>query len=210
MRIVDGLRKEYPNVSCALKHEGAFQLLIATILSAQCTDARVNMVTPKLFEKYKTAAEFSKAKVEDLERAIHSTGFFRSKAKNIKATCQRLLKEFGSEVPRTMDELLSLPGVARKTANVVLGSAFGLTSGIVVDTHVFRLSHRLGLTEAKSAEKVEQDLMAVIPKTELINFSHRLIHHGRKVCVARKPQCDRCVLLTDCPRLGVDAISRVP
>jgi endonuclease-3 len=201
--ILKGLQETYPDVKCALDHQDPLQLLVATILSAQCTDVRVNLVTPALFAKYPSAADFAEARLPDLEKLIHSTGFFRNKAKNIKAAGQRLLSEFKGIVPKTMEELLTLPGVARKTANVVLGTAYGIASGIVVDTHVFRLSHRLGLTRARTPELVEQDLMTIVPKTEWIDFSHRLIHHGRKVCSARNPQCDRCSLNPVCPRVGV-------
>ena len=201
--ILKGLQQEYPDVTCALDHQDPLQLLVATILSAQCTDARVNMVTPALFARYPTAADFANARLPDLERLIHSTGFFRNKAKNLKAAGQRLFTQFKGQIPRTMEELLSLPGVARKTANVVLGTAFGIASGVVVDTHVFRLSHRLGLTRAKTPEKVEADLMKTIPQEEWIQFSHRLIHHGRRVCSARNPQCDRCSLSEVCPKIGV-------
>lgn len=203
-KIFKGLQEAYPDVKCALDHQGPLQLLVATILSAQCTDVRVNLVTPALFSKYPTAADFAEARLPDLEKLIHSTGFFRNKAKNIKAAGQRLLTEFKGSVPKTMEELLTLPGVARKTANVVLGTAYGIASGIVVDTHVFRLSHRLGLTRAKTPEQVEQDLMKIVPKAEWIDFSHRLIHHGRKICSARNPQCDRCSLNPVCPRVGVE------
>lgn len=202
-KILKGLQEAYPDVKCALDHQGPLQLLVATILSAQCTDVRVNLVTPALFSKYPTAADFAEARLPDLEKLIHSTGFFRNKAKNIKGAGQRLLTEFKGSVPKTMEELLTLPGVARKTANVVLGTAYGIASGIVVDTHVFRLSHRLGLTRAKTPEQVEQDLMKIVPKAEWIDFSHRLIHHGRKICSARNPQCDRCFLNPVCPKVGV-------
>jgi endonuclease-3 len=203
-RIIEGLRKEYPDVTCALHHRNPLQLLIATILSAQCTDVRVNMVTPALFKRYPTAEDFAKASQADLEQMIRSTGFFRNKSKSIIAASQRILTDFKGQIPKTMDELLMLPGVARKTANVVLGTAYGIASGVVVDTHVFRLSHRLGLTKEKTPEKVEQDLMKKIPKEEWIDFSHRLIHHGRRICVARKPACERCVLEKVCPKIGVD------
>jgi len=202
-KILKGLQEEYPDVKCALGHQDPLQLLVATMLSAQCTDVRVNLVTPALFAKYPAAADYARARLPELEKLIHSTGFFRNKAKNIKASGQRLLAEFKGSVPKTMEELLTLPGVARKTANVVLGTAFGIASGVVVDTHVFRLSHRLGLTRAKTPEKVEQDLVKIIPQTEWIQFSHRLIHHGRKVCSARNPHCDRCSLNAVCPKIGV-------
>jgi endonuclease III len=203
-KILEGLKKEYPDVTCALHHENPLQLLIATILSAQCTDARVNMVTPSLFQKYPTVGDFAAASPSDLEELIRSTGFFRTKTKSILAACQRILKEFGGKVPQSMEELLALPGVARKTANVVLGTAYGIASGVVVDTHVLRLSHRLGLTREKTPEKVERDLMKKIPKNEWINFSHRLIHHGRRICIARHPACERCVLEKVCPKIGVN------
>src|SRR5215510_134573 len=202
-KILRGLQQEYPDASCALNHQDALQLLVATILSAQCTDVRVNLVTPALFARYPTTADLADARLPELENLTRSTGFFRNKAKNIKGAAQRVLSEFSGNVPKTMEELLSLPGVACKTANVVLGTAYGIASGIVVDTHVFRLSHRLGLTRAKTPEKVEQDLMKIIPQTDWIQFSHRLIHHGRKVCSARSPRCDRCSLNTACPKIGV-------
>lgn len=203
-RILEGLRREYPDVTCELNHRSPLQLLIATILSAQCTDARVNMVTPELFESYPTAIDFAGARQSELEAIIHSTGFFRNKAKNIKAACQLLVANFNGEVPRTMEELLSLPGVARKTANVVLGTAYGIAFGVVVDTHVFRLSHRLGLAREKTPEKVEKELMKKIPQAEWTNFSHRLIHHGRRVCAARNPRCGDCALENSCPKVGVE------
>lgn len=204
-RLLALLSQMYPEVQCALTHDDPLQLLIATILSAQCTDARVNLVTPGLFQRYPTAEAFAEADVIEIERLIRSTGFFRNKAKHIKSACSRLVDQFHGNVPRTMEELLSLPGVARKTANVVLGSAYGIPSGIVVDTHVFRLSYRLGLTRAKTPEKVEQELMRTIPQDEWINFSHRLIFHGRRVCTARNPKCQACNLSEVCPKVGVKA-----
>jgi endonuclease III len=204
-KILDGLQKDYPDVTCALNHQNPLQLLIATILSAQCTDVRVNMVTPALFRKYPTVEDFAKASQADLEKMIHSTGFFRQKAKSIRAACQRIQSNFQGQVPSTMEALLTLPGVARKTANVVLGTAYGIASGVVVDTHVLRLSNRLGLTQEKTPERVEQDLMKKIPREEWINFSHRLIHHGRQVCAARNPSCGRCTLNAVCPKIGVDS-----
>ena len=201
--ILAGLKKAYPGAECALRHATPLQLLIATILSAQCTDKRVNLVTPELFRKYPSAEAFARASLKTLERMIHSTGFFRNKARNIQEACRRLVKEHNGQVPQSMEELLELPGVARKTANVVLGTAFGVTSGVVVDTHVFRISRRLGLTQARTPEKVEQDLMALIPAREWINFSHRLIHHGRRVCSARSPQCSFCALEPHCRKVGV-------
>ena len=201
--ILAGLKKAYPDAECALGHSSPLQLLIATILSAQCTDRRVNLVTPALFRKYPSAEALARASPAHLERMIHSTGFFRNKAKNIKETCRRLVRDHNGKVPRSMDELLKLPGVARKTANVVLGTAYGVAAGVVVDTHVFRISRRLGLTTAKTPEKVEQDLMDLVPSREWINFSHRLIHHGRRVCNARNPQCSLCALEPHCQKVGV-------
>ncbi len=201
--ILAGLKKAYPDAECALGHSSPLQLLIATILSAQCTDQRVNLVTPALFQKHPSAEAFARASPTHLERMIHSTGFFRNKAKNIKETCRRLVRDHNGKVPQTMDALLRLPGVARKTANVVLGTAYGVASGVVVDTHVFRISRRLGLTTGKTPEKVERDLMELIPASEWINFSHRLIHHGRRVCNARKPQCGLCALESHCRKIGV-------
>ena len=203
--ILAGLKKAYPGAECALRHAtpAVHRLLISTILSAQCTDKRVNLVTPELFRKYPSAEAFARASLKTLERMIHSTGFFRNKARNIQQACRRLVKEHNGQVPQSMEELLELPGVARKTANVVLGTAFGVASGVVVDTHVFRISRRLGLTRARTPEKVEQDLMALIPAREWINFSHRLIHHGRRVCSARSPQCSLCALEPHCRKVGV-------
>jgi endonuclease-3 len=197
------LRRAYPEAVCALNFADPLQLLVATILSAQCTDVRVNMVTPALFAKYPNAAALAAAPRKDLERMIQSTGFFRNKAKNIQAACKTLVEQYNGEVPQTLDELVALPGVGRKTANVVLGVAFGHAEGVVVDTHVGRLSRRLGLTTAKDAVKVEQDLMAQLPRRDWIDFSHAMIHHGRKICVARRPQCEVCPLESICPRIGV-------
>ncbi len=201
-RILRGLHKEYPEPECALTHDDPFQLLVATILSAQCTDERVNMVTKELFPKYGTPTELAAVPQEVLEAEIRSTGFFRNKAKNLRGMASRLVEDFGGEVPRTMAELLSLPGVARKTANVVLGTAFGIAVGVVVDTHVGRLSNRLGLTDEKDPVKVERDLMVVIPKKDWIWFSHALIWHGRRVCNARQPRCEECGLARNCPSAG--------
>ena len=203
-KIVKRLRAEYLDAECALVHRTPLELVIATILSAQCTDARVNIVTRDLFKKYRSAADFARAPIEELEKAIQSTGFFRNKARNIKACCQQLVDKYHGEVPKNLEAMVELPGVGRKTANVVLGKAFGLSTGVVVDTHVTRLSNRLGLTTHKDAVKIERDLMAVLPESEWIDFSHRLIHHGRRVCVARKPRCEQCVLNDVCPRIGVE------
>ncbi|MEP6788011.1 MAG: endonuclease III [Acidobacteriota bacterium] len=197
--IVKRLKKAYPDAHCALVHTSPFELLIATILSAQCTDVRVNIVTADLFRKYRSPQDFLDVEQRELEKDIHSTGFFRNKAKNIQAACKRIIEEFGGEIPRTMDELLTLGGVARKTANVVLGNAFGIASGVVVDTHVSRLSQRLGLTQNKTPEKIELDLAALIPKKNWVMFPHWMIFHGRQVCIARKPKCVECVLGDICP-----------
>jgi endonuclease-3 len=203
LKIAKLLATEYSDATCALRFSSPLELLIATILSAQCTDVRVNMVTPALFRKYPNAAAFAAAKRDELEKQIQSTGFFRSKAKNIQACCRKLVEEHGGQVPTTLDKLVELPGVGRKTANVVLGTAFEIPSGVVVDTHVGRISQRLGLTKHKDAVKIERDLMAQLPPREWIDFSHRLIHHGRKICIARKPRCPDCILQAICPKIGV-------
>ena len=192
--ILKGLDEAYPAATCALKHENAFQLLISTILSAQCTDERVNQVTATLFPKYPDAKAFAYANPAELEQEIRPTGFFRNKTKSIMGASKKIVEEFHGEVPKTMEELLTLPGVARKTANVVLGTAFGIAAGVVVDTHVQRLSERLDLTKNTDPKKIEQDLMKVIPQDRWILFSHQLIWHGRRVCQARKPRCVECNL----------------
>jgi len=192
--ILAKLDEAYPHATCALTHDNAFQLLIATILSAQCTDARVNEVTRTLFQKYRKPEDFAYANPRELEAEILPTGFFRNKTKSIMGASKKIVEEFSGQVPRTMEELLTLPGVARKTANVVLGCAFGIASGVVVDTHVQRLSERLDLTKNTDPKKIEQDLMSIIPKDKWILFSHQLIWHGRKVCVARTPRCAECNL----------------
>jgi endonuclease III len=196
--ILKRLAAAYPNAECALHHRNAWELLVATILSAQCTDARVNLVTPELFRKFPTPKAMAEASLPALEAEIKSTGFYRNKAKSISGTAKRLTEDFGGKVPKTMAELLTLPGVARKTGNVVLGVAFGLAEGVVVDTHVLRLSNRLSLTHSTDPKKVEQELMQIIPQDHWIQFSHELIHHGRKVCIARKPRCADCSLETLC------------
>jgi endonuclease III len=203
-RIVRILAKLYPDAHCALHHEDPLQLLIATILSAQCTDVRVNMVTPALFARYPDAKAFAEAQQSELESAIQSTGFFRNKARNIIACCLQIQEKHAGQVPNTMDDLVQLPGVGRKTANVILGNAFNVP-GITVDTHVLRLSKRLGLTRRTDAIKVELDLMELIPKKEWTMFSHRMIFHGRQVCFARKPNCPGCGLNKVCPKIGVVA-----
>ena len=190
--ILAKLDEAYPNATCELKHENPFQLVISTILSAQCTDVRVNLVTEKLYKKYPNARAFAYANPAELEQEIRPTGFFRNKTKSVMGASKAIVDKFDGEVPRTMEEMLSLPGVARKTANVVLGTAYGIPSGVVVDTHVLRLARRLELTKHTEPKKVEQDLMKIIPKDKWIQFSHQLIWHGRRVCVARKPRCTDC------------------
>jgi len=196
--ILEILRETYPDVECALVHTSPWQLLVATILSAQCTDVRVNMVTPKLFATYPTPQAMANAPIEALEELIRTTGFYHNKAKSIQGAGRVISEQFDGKVPQTMDELLTVPGAARKTANVVLGVAYGKAEGIVVDTHVFRISRRLGLTRSETPQAVEQDLMKVIPKDRWIQFSHELIHHGRLICEARKPKCAACPLETLC------------
>ncbi len=192
--ILAKLDEAYPAATCELKHENAFQLLVATILSAQCTDVRVNMVTQELFKKYTEPEAFAFASPTDLEKEIRPTGFFRNKTKSVMGASKEIVEKFGGQVPRTMEEILTLPGVARKTANVVLGTAYGIASGVVVDTHVIRLSRRLDLTRHEDAKKIELDLMAILPQEKWIQFSHQLIWHGRRVCFARKPKCVECNL----------------
>jgi endonuclease-3 len=197
-KIFAALDHLFPAAQCALRHDNAFQLLVATILSAQCTDERINMVTPELFRKYPTAQDFAALKQEVLERDIRSTGFFRNKAKNIIGAAKKIVQDFGGQVPRTMEQMLTLPGVARKTANVVLGTAFGIPTGVVVDTHVFRIAGRLKLSKQKTPEKVEQDLMELVPQNRWISFGHQVIWFGRKVCQARKPLCAECPIESLC------------
>ncbi len=198
-RIIRSLKKAYPDAKCSLNHSNAFELLIATILSAQCTDARVNIVTQDLFRKYRKPQDYLKVSEKELQRDIRTTGFFRNKTKSIRGTAQMLSEQYGGKVPNRIEELLELPGVARKTANVVMGNAFGISSGVVVDTHVTRLSHRLGLSAEKTAEKIENDLIALVPKKDWIIFPHLLIAHGRAICKARNPLCDQCVIERHCP-----------
>jgi len=197
--IIRRLKRAYPDAKTALNHSNPFELLIATILSAQSTDARVNIVTADLFRKYKKPEDYLKVSAHELEKDIHSTGFFRNKTKSIQGTAKLLTEQYGGEVPHTMDELLELPGVARKTANVVLGNAFGIKAGVVVDTHVTRLSHRLALSEEKTAEKIEQDLIPIVPKKDWVIFPHLMIYHGRKICKARNPLCEECAIEKLCP-----------
>ena len=203
--ILDGLEELYPDVDCELDRETPFQLVCATILSAQCTDERVNLVTPELFRRYPTPEAMAKAPLPALEKIIRSTGFFRQKAKSLKGTAAGLVARFGGEVPRTLAELTTLPGVARKTANVVLGTAYGLAEGVVVDTHVQRLSMRLGLTRKTDPKDIERDLVLIIPQDRWIRIGHQLIWHGRRVCFARKPNCAGCTLAPFCPSAGLEA-----
>jgi endonuclease-3 len=202
-KIIAALDRTYPEAHCELNHADPLELLVATILSAQCTDKRVNIVTKELFKKYRSAADYANAPLAELEQAIKTTGFFRNKAKNIQTCCRKLVERHNSQVPRTMEELTKLDGVGRKTANVVLGNAFGVNVGVVVDTHVARLSHRLGLTKQKDPEKIEQELMALVPQKQWTLFSHWLIWHGRRRCDARKPDCDHCEIGKLCPQIGV-------
>ena len=198
-KIIARLKKAYPDAKCSLNHSNPLELLIATILSAQCTDERVNIVTADLFRKYRSCADYLKVPDSELQNDVRTTGFFRNKTRSIQGACKVLSEKYGDRVPETMEELLKLPGVARKTANVVLGNAFGIASGVVVDTHVSRLSQRLGLTANKAPEKIERDLVEVVPKKDWIDFSHLLIFHGRRVCKARKPLCEKCVVEKYCP-----------
>jgi len=192
--ILKALDEAYPNVECALTHSSPWELLVATILSAQCTDIRVNMVTPELFRRFPTPQAMAQATLEDLESLIRTTGFFHNKAKSIQGAARKVIQGFGGQVPQTLAELITIPGAARKTANVVLGVCFGKAEGVVVDTHVFRIARRLGLAKGDTAQKVEQELMQILPQSRWIAFSHQIIHHGRQVCDARKPKCDRCNL----------------
>jgi endonuclease-3 len=201
--VITALRKLFPEAECALHHTSAFQLLVATILSAQCTDERVNQATPELFRLYPDAASLSRATQEDVERIVKPLGFFRNKAANIRGMAQALMEKFGGEIPQDIDQLITLPGVGRKTASVVLGTWYGIPSGVVVDTHVKRLTNLLGLTTSENPEIIERDLIDIVPKSEWIEFSHRLIHHGRKTCIARRPKCTECGLLMYCPRVGL-------
>ena len=198
-KIIKALRKAYPESRTALHHKTPLQLLISTILSAQCTDERVNQVTPSLFTKYRKASDFAKADGGVLEQEIRSTGFYRNKARNIISACKKIVVEFGGEVPDSMVELITLPGVARKTANIVLSSCFGKAEGIAVDTHVGRLAQRLGLSKNKNPVKIERDLMSIVPKKDWLDFNYMFVNHGRQVCQARKPLCDECVIKTFCP-----------
>ncbi len=197
------LKKTYPEAECSLDYKNPVQLLVATILSAQCTDARVNKVTPALFRRFRSADEFANADIAELEKYVRSTGFYRNKAKNIKASCRIIAKKHKGSVPQTMDEMLELPGVARKTANIVLGNAYGIIEGVPVDTHAIRISHLLGLTKEKAQNKIERDLMALVPQKDWLLISNLFVHHGRKYCIARRPLCSRCPLNKICPKAGL-------
>jgi endonuclease-3 len=203
--IVRRMRRHYPDAKCSLDFHTPLELLVATILSAQCTDERVNMVTKDLFRKHTSAADYANCSPAELKRDIQSTGFYNNKAKSIQGSCQVLVKEHRGEVPKDIEVLTALPGIGRKTANVVLGTAYGIASGVVVDTHVARVSRRLGLTAQKNPEKIETDLMALVPQREWIALSHRMIQHGRRICAARKPKCEECFLNDICPRIGVES-----
>jgi len=198
-KIIAALKRAFPDARCSLNYTNPLELLIATILSAQCTDERVNAVTPALFARFRTAQDFADAPVEEIEGFIRPTGFFRDKAKHIQACCEGLAREHRGEVPKEMEALTRLAGVGRKTANVVLGNAFGIASGVVVDTHVRRIANRLGLTRHQDPEKIEQDLMELVPKKDWVDFSHLLIHHGRRTCEARRPDCPACPVRGECP-----------
>jgi len=202
-KIIAALRKTYPDAHCELNYSNPLELLIATVLSAQCTDKRANQVTAELFRKYSTAADYANANTTALEQDVKTTGFFRNKTKSIQACCRKLVEQYGGKVPQTMEELVQLGGVGRKTANVVLGNAFGINEGIVVDTHVARLSHRLGLTKQKDPEKIEHDLVKLVPRAQWTMFSHWLIWHGRRRCYARNPDCLNCEIKALCPRVGL-------
>jgi len=197
--VIRRLKRAYPGAKCSLNHSNPFELLVATILSAQCTDERVNLVTADLFRKYRKPEDYLKVPPRELEKDIQSTGFFRNKTKSIQGTAKMLTEQYHGEVPQTMDELLELPGVARKTANVVLGNAFDIHAGVVVDTHVTRLSHRLAFTQEKTAEKIEQALIPIVPKKDWVIFPHLMIYHGRKICKARNPLCAECTIEKQCP-----------
>ena len=202
-KVVQVLARTYPVALCALEHRNAYELLTATILSAQCTDQRVNAVTPTLFSRFPTPGDLAVATQAEVEQIIHSLGFFRAKATSLRGMAQRLVEQHAGTVPETLAELVELPGVGRKTANVVLGTVFGIATGVVVDTHVRRISKLLGLTHSDSPEQIERDLMDLLPQKEWVNFSHRLIHHGRQICIARRPKCLECPLLKLCPRVGL-------
>ena len=202
-KIISLLKRAYPGAKCSLVHKTPLQLLVATILSAQCTDARVNLVTPALFARYKTARDFANADIRELETLVRSTGFYHNKAKNIRAACRLIVEKHNGQVPSTMEEMLELPGVARKTANIVLGNAYGVIEGVPVDTHAIRISHLLGLTREKQQGKIERDLMALLPRADWLKISDLFVHHGRAVCIARRPKCDICPVKKYCLRVGL-------
>lgn len=202
-RVVRALKKTYPDAECALTHESAYQLVVATILSAQCTDERVNATTPALFEKYPTAEDLAKSTQKAVEKIVKPLGFFRAKAENIRGMAKKLIEDFDGELPQTVEEMTTLPGVGRKTANVVLGTWYGIASGVVVDTHVKRISRLLGLTDSANPDIIERELSAILPKKEWIMYSHRVIHHGRAICIARRPKCTECPLLKCCDRVDL-------
>ncbi|MBI1899839.1 MAG: endonuclease III [Planctomycetia bacterium] len=208
LQIAQRLAVDYADAKCALRFRSPLELLIATILSAQCTDDRVNKVTAELFKKYRSAEDYARAEPAELENDVRPTGFFRNKTKSIQACCQKLVEEHGGEVPREMEKLVQLPGVGRKTANVVLGTAYGIPSGVVVDTHVTRLARRMGLTKQTDPKKIEAELMAMLPQSEWIDFAHRMIWHGRKVCTARTPNCAACTLASVCPKVGLAVVGK--
>jgi endonuclease-3 len=207
LEILERLKRLYPDATCSLDYETPVQLLVATILSAQCTDERVNKVTPELFRRFPDAASMASADLAEIEKLVRSTGFYRNKAKNIQGACRKIMTDFGGQVPQTMEELLTLPGVARKTGNVVLAHAFGINAGVTVDTHVKRLSHRLGLTTHTDPVRIERDLMKLLPQPDWENWSIRLIYHGRAVCNARNPACDRCQIADLCPSANLEKIA---
>jgi len=202
-KIMALLKRAYPRAKCSLNHKTPLQLLIATILSAQCTDARVNIVTPALFARYKIARDFANANISELEKLVRSTGFYHNKAKNIKAACAIIVQKHKGQLPRTMKEMLELPGVARKTANIVLGNSYGVIEGVPVDTHAIRISHLLGWTREKQQEKIERDLMALLPCKDWLKISDLFVHHGRAICIARRPQCSQCPVNKMCPKVGL-------
>jgi len=209
-KIVSLLKKAYPDARCSLDHQTPLQLLVATILSAQCTDARVNLVTPALFRKYKSASDFAHADISGLEKLVRSTGFYHNKAKNIKEACRIIAEKHKGQAPRTMEEMLELPGVARKTANIVLGNSYGVVEGVPVDTHAIRISHLLGWTREKQQEKIERDLMALLPRKDWLKISDLFVHHGRAICIARRPKCEICPVRKYCPRVGLKKIKMGP
>ena len=202
-KIVTLLKRAYPGAKCSLVHNSPLQLLVATILSAQCTDARVNLVTPALFARYKTAGDFAEADISELETLVRSTGFYHNKAKNIRAACCIIVEKHNCQVPRTMEEMLELPGVARKTANIVLGNSYGIVEGVPVDTHAIRISHLLSWTREKQQEKIERDLMALLPRKDWLKISDLFVHHGRAACIARRPKCSACPVRKYCSRIGL-------